>query len=148
MGFFQARTLEWIAISFSRGSSHPRDWIWVSCIAGSLFTVRATREAPDVLVFCVLNALPVVSIVLKTFSAFWWTSRYLHLCLRAHFLPILYPNYHSLRVIGVLSKIWHFTWKYFLRSMSEIYRYSISFISLISFQNTAMNSWNEIKDFQ
>ena len=25
MGFFQARVLEWVAISFSRGSSQPRD---------------------------------------------------------------------------------------------------------------------------
>ena len=147
MGLFQARALEWIAISFSRGSSQPRDWTWVSCIAGSLFTVWATGEASVVLVFYVLNALPVMSVVLKTFSAFWWTSSYLHLCLRARFLPILSPKYHSLRVIGVLSKIWHFTWESFLRSMSEIYRHSISFISLVSFQNTAKNSWNEIEDF-
>ena len=31
---FQARILEWIAISFSRGSSQPRDWTHVSCISG------------------------------------------------------------------------------------------------------------------
>ena len=31
-GILQARILEWIAISFSRGSSWPRDWTWVSCI--------------------------------------------------------------------------------------------------------------------
>ena len=37
-GSFQARTLEWVAISFSRGSSSPMDQTWVSCIAGSLFT--------------------------------------------------------------------------------------------------------------
>ena len=37
-GISQARTLEWVAISFSRESSQPRDWTWVSCIgkAGSL----------------------------------------------------------------------------------------------------------------
>ena len=44
-GIFQARLLEWVAISFSRGSSQPRDWTWVSCTAGRLFTVWATREA-------------------------------------------------------------------------------------------------------
>ena len=32
-GIFQARILEWVAISFSRGSSQPRDQTWVSCIA-------------------------------------------------------------------------------------------------------------------
>ena len=31
MGFFQARTLEWVAVSFSRGSSQPRDRTCVSC---------------------------------------------------------------------------------------------------------------------
>ena len=41
----QARILEWFAISFSKGSSGPRDWIWVSCIAGRFFTNWAIREA-------------------------------------------------------------------------------------------------------
>ena len=45
-GIFQARVLEWVAISFSRGSSWPRDWTQVSHIAGRLFTIWATREAP------------------------------------------------------------------------------------------------------
>ena len=44
-GIFQARVLEWAAISFSRGSSWPRDWTWVSRIAGRHFTIWATWEA-------------------------------------------------------------------------------------------------------
>ena len=36
-GIFQARILEWVAISFSRGSSWSRDWTWVSCIACRFF---------------------------------------------------------------------------------------------------------------
>ena len=44
-GIFQARVLEWIAISFSRGSSRPRDGTRVSRIAGRRFTIWATREA-------------------------------------------------------------------------------------------------------
>ena len=32
-GISQARILEWVAIPFSRGSSQPRDWTQVSCIA-------------------------------------------------------------------------------------------------------------------
>ena len=44
LGIFQARVLEWVAIAFSRGSSWPRDWTQVSCIAGKRFTVWATRE--------------------------------------------------------------------------------------------------------
>ena len=36
-GIFQARVLEWVAISFSRESSRLRDRIWVSWIVGSCF---------------------------------------------------------------------------------------------------------------
>ena len=43
-GIFQARTLEWVAISFARRSSQPRDWTQVSRIAGRRFTFWATRE--------------------------------------------------------------------------------------------------------
>ena len=41
---FQAIVLEWIAISFSRGSSWPRDGTWVSCIVDRCFTIWAIRE--------------------------------------------------------------------------------------------------------
>ena len=44
-GIFQVRTLEWLAIPFSRGSSQPRGRTRVSCTVGRFFTVRATREA-------------------------------------------------------------------------------------------------------
>ena len=45
----QVRILEWVAISFSRGSSQPRDQTQVSCIAGRFFTIWATWEAPKCL---------------------------------------------------------------------------------------------------
>ena len=32
-GIFQARILEWVAISSSRASSLPKDWTQVSCIS-------------------------------------------------------------------------------------------------------------------
>ena len=38
-GIFQARVLEWIAISSSTGSSQPRDQTQVSHIAGRFFTI-------------------------------------------------------------------------------------------------------------
>ena len=47
---FQARILEWVAISSSRGSSQPRDWIRVSCIEGRLLTVWTKT-------FCVITLL-------------------------------------------------------------------------------------------
>ena len=72
VGILQAGIMKWVAMSFSRGSSQPRDrtwvslrilcclvaypvsrgsswpknWTGVSCIAGGLFTSWAIREAP------------------------------------------------------------------------------------------------------
>ena len=43
-GIFQARTLEWVAISFSRRSSHLRDWTRVSRVVGRCFTVWVTTS--------------------------------------------------------------------------------------------------------
>ena len=56
---FQARTLE-VAICFSRESSWPRDWAWISHIAGKFFNIWAIREArfhPKVSGFFLTNLL-------------------------------------------------------------------------------------------
>ena len=44
-GILQARILEWVAISFSRGSSQARNRTQVCCIAGRFLPDRATKEA-------------------------------------------------------------------------------------------------------
>ena len=44
----QARMLEWVAISSSRGSSQPRNQIQVSQIAGQFFTISSSREVPNI----------------------------------------------------------------------------------------------------
>ena len=44
-GILQARILEWVTISFSRGTSWPRDRTRVSHIGGRRFNLWATREA-------------------------------------------------------------------------------------------------------
>ena len=44
-GILQARILEWVAFSFSRGSCQPRDRTQVSHIAGRRFNLCTTREA-------------------------------------------------------------------------------------------------------
>ena len=55
---FQARVLEWAAISLSRGSSQPRDQMQVSCITDRCFTIWATREAfAQVHVYCNCDAV-------------------------------------------------------------------------------------------
>ena len=48
-GILQARLLEWVANSFSRRSSRPRDRAQVSHIAGRRFNLWATREAASTL---------------------------------------------------------------------------------------------------
>ena len=55
-GIFQEKILEWVAISFSRGSSQSRDWTRVSRIAGRHFTVWATREVLKNICWC-LNSM-------------------------------------------------------------------------------------------
>ena len=47
-GIFQARILDWVAISFSRRSSWPREWTRVSCIVGRCFTIWATRKSTGI----------------------------------------------------------------------------------------------------
>ena len=77
-GIFQARVLEWVAISFSRASSQPRDRTRVSLIVGRHFTVWATSEvrpfygdpkAPD-------NTLPCLTSLLLSLTptcGCWWS---------------------------------------------------------------------------
>ena len=48
VGIFQARTLEWVAMPSSRGSSQPRDptcACYVSCIGRQVLTTITTWEA-------------------------------------------------------------------------------------------------------
>jgi len=45
LGIFQARTLEWVAISFSRGSSDPEIELTSPALAGGFFTNCTTWEA-------------------------------------------------------------------------------------------------------
>ena len=42
-GIFQARILQWVAISSSRGTSQPRDWTLISGI-GRFFTTELPRK--------------------------------------------------------------------------------------------------------
>ena len=46
-GVLQARILEWVAFSFSRGFPQPRDGTQVSHIVCGFFTSRATREVQE-----------------------------------------------------------------------------------------------------
>ena len=45
-GISKARILEWVATSFSKGSSQPRDWICISCIGRQILYHRAQGSLP------------------------------------------------------------------------------------------------------
>ena len=51
-GIFQARILEWVAISYSRASSWPKDWTQISCIADR-FYIAELSEKPVVIVLSI-----------------------------------------------------------------------------------------------
>ena len=61
---FQARVLQWVAISFSRGSSRPRDRTQVSCLAGRCFIIWATSDL----------AMTNLDSILKNRDNTWWTK--------------------------------------------------------------------------
>ena len=59
-GISQARRLEWVAISYSRGSSWPGSLTHISCVSGLL------HSKADSLPLCSLGSL------LKDCSSLWW----------------------------------------------------------------------------
>ena len=67
-GILQARILEWVAISFSRGSSPPIDRTLVSHLVGGFFTIWDTREAL-LIDYCYGN------ICLSSFNSFQYLAR-------------------------------------------------------------------------
>ena len=73
-GIFPARILEWVAISYSRGSSPPGGWTQVSCIAGQVFTIWATREALGL--WCTITIPPGAPLLLfvRDWSQPRWSS--------------------------------------------------------------------------
>ena len=67
-GILQARILEWVAISFSRDSSQPKDQIQISRIAGRLFTVWATRKAHWIMYDCLKMNLLYLKLIFTLFK--------------------------------------------------------------------------------
>ena len=162
-GIFQAIVLEWLAISFSRGSSQPRDQTRVSCTVDRHFTVWATREVlrihKNILTFSQFSSVSrarlfatpltagrqaLLSItnsqsLLKLMSIeLVMPSNYLILCL-------LQPIF-SLFLQRVVEDVWFFYWQENI-SVHNILpdRFSIFFISDtgISVQLSSILLWRE-----
>ena len=110
-GILQARILEWVTISFSRGSSWPRDRTRVSCIGVRHFNLWATREAQNTGVgsLALLQGifptqgsnpgLPHCRQILYQLSHhlifFWWID---------HFITQWWPSLSLWQVLTLLSK--------------------------------------------
>ena len=133
-GISQARTLKWIAVSFSRGSSWPRDWICVSCIEGRFLSLWAIREVPSP-----VGMMLICSAIVFTFQGYQkshsrhtelWTKKCpldhifggrLKRSNRRDIHVFLYPFLHEGYAVisfligtfctykGIIC-IWHFTW--------------------------------------
>ena len=61
-GILQARILEWVAVSFSRASSRPRDRSQVSHIAGRRFNLCATKKVQNLVLGCNLKNNGMISV--------------------------------------------------------------------------------------
>ena len=112
-GISQAKILEWVAISFSRGSSQPRDRTCVSCVGRQIIHHSATREAQPALLMVLKLTLQVHS-CLKAFAFALllnlprqYSFRYLLKCqlqkdairatsLQQHFCPCCCPFHYPL----------------------------------------------------
>ena len=73
-GIFQARILEWVAISYSRGSSQPRDWTRVSCTACRLFTFWTTKVKWKSLSRVRLFVIPWTILSMEFFRPEYWSG--------------------------------------------------------------------------
>ena len=69
---FQARILEWVIISFSRGSSQLRDQTQVSCTAGRLLTELQGKPKNTKVVLTILHVCSCVFFVSLTYIHFWF----------------------------------------------------------------------------
>ena len=100
-GILQARILEGVAILFFRGSSLPKDWTQVPCIAGRFFTIWVTREARREglqmsLYLRRLHYLPCLYCFAQTFFFLHWIYHFLML----YYMLILF----SLLISASLSR--------------------------------------------
>ena len=90
-GVLQARTLEWVAMPFSRGSFQPRDRTQVSRIAGGFFTAWATRK--HMLRESVIDTAPTVTSLCSS-------------CLACKISLTWYLSFSFVKKLGLHCKVW------------------------------------------
>ena len=112
-GILQARILEWVAISFSRGSSRSRNRTHVSCIAGRFFTDWARREAcirRRIINHWTTSEVPPSSIIMTTLIAITLItiSSWSLISLQPTLSVLFWDLYHWYRFWSVRIKTWYF----------------------------------------
>ena len=60
-GISQARILEWVAISFTSGSSWPRGWTHISCLKGLFFTTEPPGKPMPSLIYMKKNSKQILA---------------------------------------------------------------------------------------
>ena len=89
-GISQERILKWVAVSFSRGSSRPRDQTCVWCIAGRLFTTELPGKPIP------LNSVKYIPIVMKSISRTYSSYKTIPIRQQLPICPSQAPgNHHS-----------------------------------------------------
>ena len=97
-----SRVLEWVTISFSRGSSQPRDWTQVSHTAGRHFTIWATSIPGSHMVNIEKSCEPVIKPSLVWTQSFCTTQQALQV---RHAFCLFLTNAPA-GPINILTHIW------------------------------------------
>ena len=94
-GILQARILEWVAISFSRGSSRPRNQTLVSYLAGRFFYQLSCREACYSLEERQIGKSHIAGEDSSMFVAFFWLqdSAFFHQDLSPALFKLMYTEF-------------------------------------------------------
>ena len=113
-GISQARILEWVAISFSRGSSWPRDRTWISHIEADTLTSEPPGKPPRWVYKCFL-----LFSILRNFEKDW------------HFFFKCLLEFFSETICSWTSLCWKdFIYNFFLSLLSSLVIVLFSFLFL------------------
>ena len=85
----QERILEWVATPFSRGSSWPRDWTWVSCIADRFLTVLSFLLFVWVCVCVCTQFVLFIEVTTKASWFIWICTALDYLCFLLFKFPVM-----------------------------------------------------------
>ena len=127
-GIFQARVLEWVAISFSRGSFQPRNRTQVSCIAGRHFYRLSHQEAQG----CVLQFSSILENFMS-FSLFYCSPFFSSLgTSTTHILHSLKLSHSSLMLFSLLKNCFSTPCFIWIVSCCYVFKFTDSFCNVYS----------------